>query len=234
MVDGVGTSDASPQSTPGGAGGTDDGPGSASMPVCISLSELASSSGTTFCDPCDCHHLYMVMLTSVLNSCQLLRYADVRVQLSSYCAVLDSMPGTRLTPQQETCYLQDAALEGFAAVDAPLVRPGASGSGAGPSLVPAAQPTGRPSSAPAATAAAKQVKRLHSPTEEASQKLQRRGSDGPGAGAAASGVAVNVAAPTRAAASGGQSVGLPAPTVNGIPANLAGNCTKQTCNVSSC
>ncbi len=94
--------------------------------------------------------------------------------------------------------------------------------GSGPSLAPAAQPAARPSSAPAATAAAKQVKRLHSPTEEASQKLQRRGSDGPCAGAAASGVAVNVAAPPRAAAGGGQSVGLPAPTVNGIPANLAG------------
>ena len=93
----------------------------------------------------------------------------------------------------------------------------------GPSNAAIAQPAGRPTSAPAAAAAAKQVKRLHSPTEGASQKLQRRSSEGHGPGAAASVAAdVSAAVPAQIAAGRGQSVGLPAPTVNGIPANLAG------------
>ena len=114
---------------------------------------------------------------------------------------------------------QDGTLEGSAASDAQLARPEASGSGPVPSSAAAEQPAGRPISAPAAAVAAKQVKRLHSPTEEASQKLQRRGSEGPCA-VAVSGIAVSPTVPT--AVGGSQSVGLPAPTVNGVPANLAG------------
>ncbi len=103
---------------------------------------------------------------------------------------------------------------------------------AGPSASAVEQPAQRASSATAAAAAAKQVKRLHSPTEDAAQKLQRLGSGG---AAAAPGTVHSAGVPpgepprvparprTQGVAVGGRSDGLPAPTVNGIPASLAGN-----------
>ena len=101
---------------------------------------------------------------------------------------------------------------------------------AGPSASAAEQPAPRASSAPAAAAAAKQVKRLHSPTEDAGQKLQRLGSGGAaGPGTAPAGApprelpCASIQSRAHAAATGGRSDGLPAPTVNGVPASLAGN-----------
>ena len=99
---------------------------------------------------------------------------------------------------------------------------------AGPSTSVNGQPAQRASSAPAEATGTKPVKRLHSPTEEASQKLQRRGSGGgPALGTA---VGAHASEPprvpfqpcARAVTAGGRSDGLPAPTVNGVPASPAG------------
>jgi len=104
-----------------------------------------------------------------------------------------------------------------------------SGAAAGPSAATAEQPAQRAWSAPAA--AAKQVKRLHSPTEDAAQKLQRLGSGGAAAARSTAPAGAPVREPPRVpglprthdAAVSGRSDGLPAPTVNGIPASLAGD-----------